>query len=96
MLPEQVFGELVFSEDNEQLAVKNPRKLFYGLVPSAFAAKAISLLEPQSIAAISTPGGSPVWSDSVYNNRRAYWLSLEDSYIPAAVQEDMLHRSRAQ
>ena len=74
---------------NGQLGVRDPQKVFYGLVPDNVARYAISLLKPQSRASLSTPGGPPAWMDSAYDDRRAYWQSLDDQRIPSVAQEGM-------
>ncbi len=86
----------VTCKPNGQLGVRNPKQVFYGLVRADTAQNAISLLKPQSRASLSTPSGPPAWMDTVYNGRRAYWVSLEDKSIPSVAQEGMLQGSGVQ
>ena len=83
-------------QNNGQLGVLNPKEVFYGDVPEAVAELAMSEIRNQSQNSLETPSGPPAWSDTVYNNRRAYSHTLLDEGIPTIAQEIMLQQSGVQ
>jgi len=79
-----------FMKPNGQLGVSNPTAVFYGETKPSLAKKAVAELRFQSRNSLSTPGGAPAWADTVFENRRAYFVTTNDHSIPTVAQEAML------
>ncbi|CAL8584119.1 hypothetical protein XPA_009724 [Xanthoria parietina] len=93
ILPGQVFDKWVVPYANGQLFVDNPKQVFYDDVPSPRDQLAVAALRNQSRASLSTPSGPPAWSDAVYDDRRAYFRTLNDRSLPAVAQQAFLDNS---
>jgi pimeloyl-ACP methyl ester carboxylesterase len=81
---------LPLQNSTAQLTVDNPKDVFYNLVKEPEARRAISLMETQSEPAFSSPSGPPAWSDSVYNDKRAYIQTTQDHAMTFVAQDAMV------